>query len=143
MKPAALAPEKGVYRWEQCDRLVEFGVQKKLSIVGHCLVWAKDDRTPAWFYKEGENNVSREQLLERMNAYIAEVAGRYKGKIAMWDVVNEALDDGKDDYRSSGWLSIAGPDFIAEAFRATHRADPDAILIYNDYNNEIPASGRR
>lgn len=138
MKPAALAPEEGKYRWDTCDKLVEFAVDKKLGVVGHCLVWAKDDRTPPWFFEAGAQKASREQLIERMNSYITEVAGRYKGKIAMWDVVNEALDDGKDDLRPSGWLSIAGPEFIGEAFRTAHKVDPNAILIYNDYNNELP-----
>ncbi len=55
----------------------------------------------------------------------------------MWDVVNEAIDDGDELYRPSGWTRIAGEEFIAEAFRCAHECDPDAILIYNDYNNEL------
>jgi GH35 family endo-1,4-beta-xylanase len=35
------------------------------------------------------------------------------------------------------WLKAIGEDYIAEAFRAAHEADPDAILIYNDYNIEL------
>ncbi len=77
----------------------DFAVDKKLAIVGHCLVWAKDDRTPAWFYRDKDGQVSREVLLDRMRTYIADVAGRYRGKIAMWDVVNEAINDNEGDYR--------------------------------------------
>jgi endo-1,4-beta-xylanase len=57
----------------------------------------------------------------------------------MWDVVNEALDDGADYLRLSGWSKAWGEDFIARAFQYAHAADPNAMLIYNDYNNELPA----
>ena len=36
---------------------------------------------------------SREELLQRMHDHIATVVGRYKGKIKVWDVVNEAVSD--------------------------------------------------
>ena len=80
---------------------------------------------------------SREELLQRMHDHIATVVGRYKGKIKVWDVVNEALADGGTNIlRNSPWLQIIGPDFIAKAFEYAHEADPDAILRYNDYSLE-------
>lgn len=139
MKPAAIANQPGFYKFEQPDAFVEWAVEKKMTVVGHCLVWAKDDRTPAWFYKDGDKDVTKEVLLARMKKYIDDVAGRYRGKIAMWDVVNEALGDGNDEMRDSGWLRICGEEFIGKAFEYAHQADPNALLIYNDYNNELPA----
>jgi len=53
-------------------------------------------------------------------------------------VVNEALDDGKEELRPSKWVSTLGPGFIATAFRLAHEADPAAVLVYNDYNVELP-----
>jgi endo-1,4-beta-xylanase len=86
---------------------------------------------------------SREELLQRMHDHIATVVGRYKGKIKVWDVVNEALADGggTNILRNSPWQQIIGPDFIAKAFEYAHEADPDAILRYNDYGLED--SGKR
>jgi endo-1,4-beta-xylanase len=87
---------------------------------------------------------SREELLERMHDHIRTVAGRYKGKIKVWDVVNEAIaDNGTNTLRSSLWLEIIGPDFIAKAFEYAHEADPEAILRYNDYGLENPAKRRK
>lgn len=87
---------------------------------------------------------SREELLERMRDHIRTVAGRYKGKIKVWDVVNEALaDGGTNTLRRSLWLEIIGPDFIAKAFEYAHEADPEAILRYNDYGLENPAKRRK
>jgi endo-1,4-beta-xylanase len=87
---------------------------------------------------------SREELLERMRDHIHTVVGRYKGKIKVWDVVNEAIADGGTNVlRNSLWLEIIGPDFIAKAFEYAHEADPDAILRYNDYSLENPAKRRK
>ena len=78
---------------------------------------------------------TREELLQRMHDHIVTVVGRYKGKIKVWDVVNEALADGGTNIlRNSPWQQIIGPDFIAKAFEYAHEADPDAILRYNDYS---------
>ncbi len=83
---------------------------------------------------------SRDELLQRMRDHIHTVVGRYKGKVKVWDVINEALADGGPEnvMRSSLWSEIIGPDFIAKAFQYAHEADPDAILRYNDYGLENP-----
>jgi endo-1,4-beta-xylanase len=87
---------------------------------------------------------SREELLQRMRDHIHTVVGRYKGKIKVWDVVNEALADGGTNIlRNSLWTQIVGDDFIAKAFEYAHEADPDAILRYNDYGLESPAKRRK
>ena len=139
MKPAALQPREGAFDFTTADTFVDFATQQKLKLVGHCLVWAKDDRTPAWFYRDGQQPASRDLLLKRMRQHIETVAGRWRGRIAMWDVVNEALDDGTNYLRTSGWEQACGEEFIAKAFESAHAADPAALLVYNDYNTELPA----
>ena len=88
---------------------------------------------------------SRDELLQRMSNHIHTVVGRYKGKVKVWDVVNEALADGQGTnvLRTSLWSEIIGPDFIAHAFRFAHAADPNAILRYNDYGLEGAAKRTR
>jgi endo-1,4-beta-xylanase len=87
---------------------------------------------------------TREELLQRMRDHIHTVVGRYKGKVKVWDVVNEAISDGgPNTLRNSLWLQIIGPDFIAKAFEYAHEADPKAILRYNDYGLENPAKRQK
>ena len=88
---------------------------------------------------------SRDELLQRMRDHIHTVVGRYKGRIKVWDVVNEAIADGNGTnvLRNSLWLEIIGPDFIAKAFQYAHEADPHAILRYNDYGLENPPKRKR
>jgi len=139
MKPVAVQPAEGAFNFATADAFVDFATRQKLKLVGHCLVWAKDDRTPTWFYRDGQQPASRELLLVRMRQYIETVVGRYRGRIATWDVVNEALDDGTNYLRPSGWEQVCGEEFIAKAFEYAHAADPAALLVYNDYNTELPA----
>ena len=73
-----------------------------------------------------------------MKTHIEMVVGRYRGKVASWDVVNEVLDDTAPYLRPSSWEKLAGPEFIGLAFEWAHAADPDALLVYNDYNVELP-----
>jgi endo-1,4-beta-xylanase len=139
LKPDPVQREEGRFDFAEADALVQFAAERRLQVVGHCLVWAKDDRTPPWFYRDGARPADRELLLARMKAHIDAVVGRYRGRVAMWDVVNEALDDGSALLRPSGWSAACGDEFIVKAFEYAHAADPDALLTYNDYNTELPA----
>lgn len=138
LKPDAVQRVPGQFRFTQSDAFVDYACSNHLHVVGHCLVWAKDDRTPPWFYRDGKQPASAELLLARMKTHIDTVVGRYRGRIGSWDVVNEALDDGTNYLRSSGWSQACDEDFIVKAFEFAHAADPQALLIYNDYNNELP-----
>ena len=134
MKVQRVQPTPGDFQFDAADRFVDFARQHDLKIVGHCLVWAKDDRTPSWFYQAGGTTASPDERLSRMKTHIETVVSRYKGKIAMWDVVNEALADGSGEYlRDSGWSRATGEEFIVKAFEYARVADPGAMLIYNDY----------
>ena len=44
--------------------------------------------------------------------------------------------------RQSPWFKIIGDDYLAQAFRFAHEADPSAELYYNDYDLELPAKRR-
>lgn len=139
LKPDPVQRVEGQFLFEPADAFVDFAKSHGLHVVGHCLIWAKDDRTPGWFFRDGTNPASAAVLLARMKTHIETVVGRYRGRIAEWDVVNEALDDGPGYLRDSGWSRACGEEFIVKAFEFAHAADPAARLVYNDYNNELPA----
>ncbi|MDB6052993.1 MAG: xynB [Verrucomicrobiales bacterium] len=138
LKPDPVQVTEGKFNLTRPDAFVDFAASNHLLVIGHCLVWAKDDRTPPWFFRDGTNVARRDLLLARMKTHIDTVAGRYRRRIARWDVVNEALDDGTNYLRPSGWSAACGEDFIVKAFEFAHAADPKALLVYNDYNNELP-----
>lgn len=133
MKWGSLHPEADRYDFAASDAYVEFAEKNKMAVIGHTLVW--HSQTPDWVFqgKDG-GEAGREELLERMKDHIRTVAGRYKGRIHGWDVVNEAISDGPEGLRDSPWKRIIGEDFLDHAFRFAKAADPEAELYYNDYD---------
>ena len=133
MKWAALRPGPDQFDFAEADRFVDFAQAHGMQIRGHNLCW--HEALPKWF-AASVNKGNAEQFLTR---HIATVAGRYKGKIRAWDVVNEAIDpkDGQPDgLRNSPWFQMLGPGYLDIAFRAARAADPSALLTYNDYGIE-------
>lgn len=139
MKWQSLNPSPGVYKFEEADRLVQFALANRMQVSGHTLVW--HSQVPDWVFKGPDGkDASRDLVLQRMREHINKVAGRYRGKVKGWDVVNEAVaDGGKEVLRDSPWKRIIGEDFVEKAFQYAHQADPKAELYYNDYGLENPA----
>ncbi|WP_353723274.1 endo-1,4-beta-xylanase [Dyadobacter sp. 676] len=136
MKMGPIHPEPGRYAWEAADAIVDFARRNGMKVRGHTLCW--HNQTPRWFFTDSTGKrVTRDVLLARLKQHISDVAGRYRGKVYAWDVVNEAVPDtGTSIYRNSGFYEIIGEDYIEKAFEYAHAADPDALLFYNDYNTE-------
>ena len=62
------------------------------------------------------------------------VVKHFKGKVASWDVVNEAFED-NGTMRKSVWSDNI-PDYIAKSFQWAREVDPDVLLFYNDYGQD-------
>lgn len=139
LKNEVVHPRPGVYDFAPADAFVAFGEQHGMFIVGHTLVWHK--QTPDWFFQDahGQPNPPAVQL-RRMCEHIAAVAGRYRGRIHAWDVVNEVIDD-EGHYRPTRWVQAIGDGdlLVREAFRCAARHAPDTELYYNDFNTFRPA----
>lgn len=130
-------PRPDAYAFEASDKYVAFGEKYHMFIVGHTLVW--HSQVPQWVFQNDKGEpLDREGLLKRMREHILTVVGRYRGRIAGWDVVNEALNE-DGTLRQTPWLKIIGEDYMVKAFEYAHEADPNAELYYNDYSVENPA----
>lgn len=130
-------PKGPAYDFTQPDALVEFAEANGMAVRGHTLVWHY--HPPRWLIEADYSNEEAEALLKD---HIFTVAGRYQGRIAWWDVVNEAVSDATGGgLRESYWLEKVGPDYVEKAFHWAHEADPHAKLFYNDYGCE--ASGTK
>ncbi len=140
MKPQSIHTSENEWSFADTDRYADFVRSHQLEMVGHCLVWAKDDRTDEWMKSENDGKpVTRETLLRRIEEHIATVVPRYADVTTMWDVVNEAVDDGGEGMlRDSVYSRTTDIDFIVTAFKSARQHDPDALLIYNDYNGHKP-----
>ncbi len=145
MKPGPIHPEEDRYFWEDADKIVDFAVANGLKVRGHTLCW--HNQTGDWMFKDAQGNqASKELALVRLKDHITTVVTRYKGKIYAWDVLNEIIvdnDKAESPYRQSPWNEICGDEYIAKIFQWAHEADPDALLVYNDYGTENPGKRDR
>ncbi|MGW0602588.1 endo-1,4-beta-xylanase [Streptomyces sp. NPDC002640] len=129
MKIDATEPQRGQFNFTSADRVYNWAVQNGKRVRGHTLAW--HSQQPAWM-----QSLSGSTLRQAMIDHINGVMGHYKGKIAEWDVVNEAFEDGNSGARRDSNLQRTGNDWIEVAFRTARAADPAAKLCYNDYNVE-------
>jgi endo-1,4-beta-xylanase len=145
MKPALIHPEENRYFWDDADKIVNFAEANGLKVRGHTLCWHA--QTGAWMFVDSLGNpASKELALKRLKDHITTVVSHYKGRIYAWDVLNEVISDSdtaKSPYRQTPWLKICGEEYIAKIFQWAHEADPNAVLVYNDYNSENPGKRDR
>ncbi|NEQ21420.1 MAG: endo-1,4-beta-xylanase [Microcoleus sp. SIO2G3] len=130
MKFKSLHPERDRYNFTDADALVKFAQTHQMQVHGHTLVWYRN--LPDWLT---DRKWTREELINILRQHIYTVVGRYRGQIASWDVVNEAVDD-DGSLRDTIWLKTIGPEYIEMAFRWAHEVDPQVRLFYNDYRGE-------
>jgi len=138
MKPMFIQGEPRVFTFETADALVNAVLEAGLKVHGHTLAWHQ--QSPEWINREG---IGRDEAIENLVTHAKTVAKHFKGRVISWDVLNEAIIDGPpnpEDWRASlrqtPWLKAIGPEHIEILFRAAREADPDAILYYNDYNED-------
>jgi endo-1,4-beta-xylanase len=144
MKPGAISPKaEGLYEFADADLIVNFGLANGMKVRGHTLVW--HTQMAPWILKENGGEVSRATLIARLERYIADVVTHFKGRVYAWDVVNEAFqfdepgaNTDANGMRMSDFRRIIGPEYLEIAFRAASKADPDALLFYNDYETQNP-----
>ena len=125
-----------VLNFKSIDPMAEWAKNNKLHIHGHALIYHVN--TPEWFFHENYDEsapaASREVNLQRMECYIDRVIRHFEekfpGVVNCWDVVNEALGDIPDEYRSDDplhlrisrlgisnpFMNYIGPDYPMQAF---------------------------
>ena len=122
-----IQPNPNSFNFKVSDKYVNLGIKNSMHIVGHALIWHSQ---LADFMQKIESKSKMKFYFEN---HINTIVSRYSGKIDAWDVVNEAFNE-DGSYRKSIFYKLLGKDYIENAFELTNKADPNAYLIYNDYN---------
>ena len=128
MKWEQIHPQEDTYFFDVADAFVALGQKNDMHVVGHTLVW--HSQLAPWM-NAITDSLSMANHIEK---HINTIVGRYKGKIQSWDVVNEALNEDGTPRTSNFYNVMGGENYIEHAFKLASEADPNAQLIYNDYN---------
>ena len=125
---------RGADDYGPADTVAAFALENDLALRGHNLLWY--NRTPNWFFDLATRQEIESAIVER----IQRLAGRYRGMVHSWDVVNEPIEpkDGRaDGLRTGVFLEMLGPDYLDLAYRTAREADPAARLVVNEYDIEL------
>src|SRR5690554_714329 len=115
--------------WGGADAIANFAKEHNILWKFHTLIWGS--QYPSWLNGLSSNE-QREEIIEWYDA----VAQHYPD-VQMIDVVNEAYPShAPAPFKNAlGGDGSTGFDWIIESFRLARERWPNAILIYNDYNN--------
>ena len=104
-------PQRGKPDYAYTDKVVAWCQEHGIRMKGHPLLWGHEAGVPQWCNGQPAPEVQKQR--------VGEILGRYGGKIAAWEVVNEPAH--LPDIR------------IDQPYRWARQADPNAYLIVNDY----------
>jgi endo-1,4-beta-xylanase len=132
-KWADLHQVQGKYDFTRADALMDWAIQHNLRVRGHTLVWHEGN--PDWL----AGALAEGKAASLLRDHIKNVAGRYAGRLAHWDVVNEVInpvDKQPRGLRATPWLRALGPSYIDIAFHSTAEADPNALRVLNEFGTD-------
>ena len=133
---------KGVWNFSEMDEVAAIAERNGQKLRGHPLVYGQDNVIPPWL-RTARDNEDWATVREAMREGIERTTAQYLGRIAYWDVVNEAVDwnGSKWTYRDTPYqraFAVNGAPayaYLDEAFHLARAGDPDAKLVYNDFSN--------
>lgn len=139
MKWRSLAPAADEYDFSGADQLVDFALANGQRLRGHTLFWHRLNGLPSWMQAELDAaSDPAARLRELMVDHTATVVGRYAGRIAQWDVINEPLGIASGDFdRENVFYQLLGEEYLDLALLHAHAADPSAELFINETFTEF------
>lgn len=149
---ASYEPRRGEPEYARTDRAVDWCRTQGIRCKGHPLVWDHQASSPRWL-PEDDAEIGKLSL-----GRVREIVARFKGRIAVWDVVNEPthlLTPPQGHATAMNrWASRQGAVPYVRTHLETARAvaAPGATLLVNDYRPDrefygildaLRADGRR
>ncbi|TVR74155.1 MAG: glycoside hydrolase family 10 [Marinilabiliales bacterium] len=127
--------------WQRNQSALEWALENGITLKGHPLGWTSPAGTPQWLL-----GLPPETATDLYKARIQNNVIGYKGKIDIWDVVNEpvntvpwdvALADTDNDnslrYNVTGYTTDDFAGWVEQSYRWAYDANPDGDYILNEY----------
>ncbi|HMP93917.1 MAG TPA: endo-1,4-beta-xylanase [Phnomibacter sp.] len=117
---------------------VNWGNAHGLLVKGHPLFWPVEKAIPEWIRR-----YDYPTQLKFLEVRLRQLVGRFKGRVKMWDAVNEMLwEPALKNLSSRNWPHLETMDnmveYISMVLHIVREEDPDAIYLLNDYGLETP-----
>lgn len=132
---------RGDYDFESLDRIVDWAIRHGFRVRASHLVWGATEETsyglPDWLV---QGKFSRDEYIQILKEHVTTVVRHFKGRVTEWSIANEAIS--RSAWKGADfWMDKIGPEYVELSFRWAREADPNGILIFNDFNNESPRDG--
>jgi GH35 family endo-1,4-beta-xylanase len=126
-------PEPGHPRIARTDATLQWCQEHQIICKGHPLVWANIP-DPAWLPEDGAG------IHAASLGRVRELVSRFRGRIDLWDVVNEPSLLLWADTRLGRWAQSVGThSFVSQHLKAAREANPEATLLVNEVLTAYPA----
>jgi endo-1,4-beta-xylanase len=133
MKMEIVLRDDGRFDFTKADEIAAFARANRQRLFGHNLIWHLEN--PIAFQRL--DGGGRDAFLNAYRNYITALVSRYRGQAVGWDVLNEPVAEDGDGLRQSLWSrNLGAEDYMLLAFQFARAADPDAVLLVNEYNLE-------
>ena len=140
LKWQAIRPAPDTYDFARMDDIVRWAQANGKAVRGHTLLWHRPQWFPQWLnsYDYGANPAREAERL--LTDHIRTVTDRYRGVIASYDVVNEAIDhDTNGLMQTSMSRAMGSAEAVLDlAFHTAREQLPAGELVYNDYMSWEP-----
>lgn len=122
LKWLSMEPQRGNVDYATVNAMLRWTDEHRMPLRGHNVFWGIDQFVQPWL--KAMNN---EELRATVEARARDVASRYRGRFAEYDLNNEMI-------HGNFYAERLGPQITKEMTEWMHAEDPEAKLYLNDYD---------
>lgn len=122
LKWHSMERRRGEVDYRTVDAILAWTDEHEIPLRGHNIFWGVPNMVQPWL-----KELSDAELREVLKARAVDVATRYRGRFAEYDLNNEML-------HGNYYADRLGPGITREMTTWIRQADPDAVLYLNDYD---------
>ncbi len=119
-------PEKGHPDYSHFEAALSTLIGTTILPKGHPGIWLEPENTPKWL-----QNISYEETKKYCLGHVRQAISRYRHRVHIWDIVNEAHVQPEVDRGMNGFTREDNVDLTVSALQTAREADPTCFRIIN------------
>ncbi len=138
----ALRPDSRTFNVQHFADMLDYAEAHALPMRGHTLLWHKTKYFPKWLNEYDFGATPAKEAEHILGQHIRTLCKLYGQRIVSFDVVNETVDEGTGELRSSSLSkAFGGTEAMLDfAYHTTREHAPGVQLVYNDYMSWEPGN---